>query len=381
MMRKLAAVTAAVTVLCMPVLRVSADVPEVSAKAFVLLDAQSGQVVCGDHAEEKRPMASTTKIMTVLLTLESGELDRPFTVDSEAIRTEGSSMGLQEGDTVTKRALCAGMLLPSGNDAANAAAVAVAGEQSAFLDMMNRRAAELGMTHTCFASPSGLDAEGHGASAHDMALLARAALRNDDFAEICKKQQMRVCFGDPPYLRTLTNTNKLLAMDDTVIGVKTGFTDAAGRCLVSAAERDGRRLICVTLFDRNDWADHEALYDYGFASAQPYPMPLPELPAVPVEGGDADSVQVYLKEPPVLTAWRGVPPAYEMTVLLPPFLTAPVRKGEPVGTLLLTNGRTVIAELPLCANVEIMQNDQEPISQNMILRIIHAFFNVFFNYR
>lgn len=381
MMRKLAAVTAAVTVLCMPVLRVSADVPEVSAKAFVLLDAQSGQVVCGDHAEEKRPMASTTKIMTVLLTLESGELDRPFTVDSEAIRTEGSSMGLQEGDTVTKRALCAGMLLPSGNDAANAAAVAVAGEQSAFLDMMNRRAAELGMTHTCFASPSGLDAEGHGASAHDMALLAREALRNADFAEICKKQQMRVCFGDPPYLRTLTNTNKLLAMDDTVIGVKTGFTDAAGRCLVSAAERDGRRLICVTLFDRNDWADHEALYDYGFASAQPYPMPLPELPAVPVEGGDADSVQVYLKEPPVLTAWRGVPPAYEMTVLLPPFLTAPVRKGEPVGTLLLTNGRTVIAELPLCANVEIMQNDQEPISQNMILRIIHAFFNVFFNYR
>lgn len=381
MMRKLAAVTAAVTVLCMPVLRVSADVPEVSAKAFVLLDAQSGQVVCGDHAEEKRPMASTTKIMTVLLTLESGELDRPFTVDSEAIRTEGSSMGLQEGDTVTKRALCAGMLLPSGNDAANAAAVAVAGEQSAFLDMMNRRAAELGMTHTCFASPSGLDAEGHGASAHDMALLARAALRNDDFAEICKKQQMRVCFGNPPYLRTLTNTNKLLAMDDTVIGVKTGFTDAAGRCLVSAAERDGRRLICVTLSDRNDWADHEALYDYGFASAQPYPMPLPELPAVPVEGGDADSVQVYLKALPVLTAWRGVPPAYEMTVLLPPFLTAPVRKGEPVGTLLVTNGRTVIAELPLCANVEIIQNDQEPIPQNMILRIIHAFFNVFFNYR
>lgn len=381
MMRKLAAVTAAVTVLCMPVLRVSADVPEVSAKAFVLVDAQSGQVVCGDHAEEKRPMASTTKIMTVLLTLESGELDRPFTVDSEAIRTEGSSMGLQEGDTVTKRALCAGMLLPSGNDAANAAAVAVAGEQSAFLDMMNRRAAELGMTHTCFASPSGLDAEGHGASAHDMALLARAALRNDDFAEICKKQQMRVCFGNPPYLRTLTNTNKLLAMDDTVIGVKTGFTDAAGRCLVSAAERDGRRLICVTLFDRNDWADHEALYDYGFASAQPYPMPLPELPAVPVEGGDADSVQVYLKEPPVLTAWRGVPPAYQMTVLLPPFLTAPVRKGEPVGTLLVTNGCTVIAELPLCANVEIIQNEQEPIPQNMILRIIHAFFNVFFNYR
>ena len=381
MIRMLAAVTAAVIACSVPVLRVSADVPEVSAKAFVLMDAQSGQIVCGDHAEEKRPMASTTKIMTVLLTLESGDLDRPFTVDSEAIRTEGSSMGLQEGDTVTKRALCAGMLLPSGNDAANAAAVAVAGDLPAFLNMMNRRAAQIGMTHTCFATPSGLDAEGHGASAHDMALLAREALGNEDFAAICGREQMRVCFGNPPYLRTLTNTNKLLTMDDTVIGVKTGFTDAAGRCLVSAAERDGRRLICVTLFDRNDWADHEALYDYGFACAQPYAMPLPELPAVPVEGGDADAAQVYLREPPVLTAWRGVPSDCQTTVLLPPFLTAPVRKGERVGTLLVTNGRTVIAELPLCSKTEIMQNPPETAPQNMILRIIHRRLIAFSNYK
>ena len=381
MIRMLAAVTAAVIACSVPLLRVSADVPEVSAKAFVLMDAQSGQIVCGDHAEEKRPMASTTKIMTVLLTLESGDLDRPFTVDSEAIRTEGSSMGLQEGDTVTKRALCAGMLLPSGNDAANAAAVAVAGDLPAFLVMMNRRAAQIGMTHTCFATPSGLDAEGHGASAHDMALLAREALENEDFAAICGREQMRVCFGNPPYLRTLTNTNKLLAMDDTVIGVKTGFTDAAGRCLVSAAERDGRRLICVTLFDRNDWADHETLYDYGFASAQPYSMPLPELPVVPVEGGDADAAQVYLREPPVLTAWRGVPPDCQTTVLLPPFLTAPVRKGERVGTLLVTNGRTVIAELPLCSKTEIMQDLPETTPQNMILRIIHRRLIAFSNYK
>ena len=147
---------------------VSAEVPEISAKSFVLMDAQSAQIICGNHAEEKRPMASTTKIMTALLTLESGDLDMPFTVDRDAIHTEGSSMGLQEGDTVTKRALCIGMLLPSGNDAANAAAVAVAGDLPSFLEMMNRRAAEIGMTHTCFATPSGLDADGHGASAHDM---------------------------------------------------------------------------------------------------------------------------------------------------------------------------------------------------------------------
>lgn len=289
-------------------------------------------------------------------------------------------MGLQEGDTVTKRALCIGMLLPSGNDAANAAAVAVGGDLPAFLQMMNRRAAEIGMTHTCFATPSGLDADGHGASAHDMALLAREALRNEAFAAICGKQSMKLCFGNPPYLRSLSNTNKLLAMDETVIGVKTGFTDAAGRCLVSAAERDGRRLICVTLFDRNDWADHAALYDYGFASAKPYTMPLPELPQVPVEGGTADAVQVYLKEPPVLTAWRGVPPAYALTVLLPPFLTAPVRKGETIGTLLVSNGCTEIARLPLSAAVEIAQEPPQTPAENMILSIKKAFFKVFSYY-
>ncbi len=380
MIRRIAAAAAAVLICTVPVLRVSADVPEVSAKAYVLMDAQTGQVVCGNHAEEKRPMASTTKIMTALLTLESGALDMPFTVDSEAIRTEGSSMGLQEGDTVTKRVLCAGMLLPSGNDAANAAAVAVAGNIPAFLERMNRRAAEIGMTHTCFATPSGLDTEGHGASAHDMALLAREALRNDDFAAICCQQHMRVCFGAPPFLRTLTNTNKLLSMDERVIGVKTGFTDDAGRCLVSAAEQDGRRLICVTLFDPNDWADHQALFDYGFASAMPCTLPLPELPEVPVEGGESDALRVYLREPLTLTAWRGIPPEYTVQILLPPFLTAPVRKGEPVGSVLYRSGQTEIARLPLCAAVEIAQTPPEPPEQNMILRIKRALFKVFFNY-
>ena len=216
--------------------------PEISAKAAVLIDAQTGQIIYAQNETEKRPMASTTKIMTVLLTLESGDLDTEFTVDADAIRVEGSSMGLQEGDTVTKRALCVGMLLPSGNDAANAAAVAVAGDIPSFLEMMNARAKEIGMTRSWFASPSGLDADGHGASAYDMALLAREALKNPAFAAICSQPEMTVSFGNPPYARTLTNTNKLLTMDESIIGVKTGFTDAAGRCLVSACTRNDRTL-------------------------------------------------------------------------------------------------------------------------------------------
>ncbi|MCQ2407875.1 MAG: D-alanyl-D-alanine carboxypeptidase [Oscillospiraceae bacterium] len=323
--------------------------PEIGAKAYVLIDGLTGQVVCGSNADEKRPMASTTKIMTTLLTLESCDLDEPFIVDSEAIMVEGSSMGLQPGDTVTKRVLCTGMLLPSGNDGANAAAVKVGGDIPHFVEMMNARAAEIGMTRTCFATPSGLDDEGHGASAYDMALLAREALKNDDFAAICSQKSMTVSYGNPPYARTLTNTNKLLSMDDSVIGVKTGFTDAAGRCLVSAAERGGRRLICVTLFDRNDWADHEALYDYGFAAAQDYTVPLPDGLTADVEGGSVQKIRCYLSEPLHLTAWNGIPPEVRTTVEMPPFLVAPVEKGEQIGTVIFHSGRLETARLPLLA--------------------------------
>lgn len=323
--------------------------PEISAKACVLMDAETGQIVYGLNENEKRPMASTTKIMTTLLTLESGDLDAPFTVDSAAIQVEGSSMGLQAGDTVTKRALCIGMLLPSGNDAANAAAVAVAGSIPAFLEMMNARAQKIGMSRSFFASPSGLDAEGHGASAADMALLAREALKNDDFAAICSQPEMELEFGNPPYRRTLYNTNKLLTMDDSILGVKTGFTDAAGRCLVSASERDGRRLICVTLFDRNDWQDHLALYDYGFSLAEDWTAPIPDDIAVAAEGGDMQRLGVYTPSPLTLTMWRGIPPKLTYTALLPPFVTAPIARGEQIGELIITAEHAEIARLPLLA--------------------------------
>lgn len=358
----------------------AADVPEISAKACILTDAQTGFVLFAQNAEEKLPMASTTKIMTALLTLESGDPDTPFTVDSEAIRVEGSSMGLQPGDTVTRRVLCAGMLLPSGNDGANAAAVSVGGTIPHFLEMMNARAKQIGMTRTCFATPSGLDAEGHGASAADMALLAREALRNPDFAAICCRPSMTVCYGNPPYARTLTNTNKLLTADDTVIGVKTGYTDAAGRCLVSACRREGRTLICVTLNDRNDWADHEALYDYGFAGASEYRPEMPEPVTVQVEGGDAQTVTGYIREVPVLTAWYGRPPAYTVTAAVPPFLTAPVGRGAQIGVLIWRNGAAEIARTPLFAS-ENIQLSGDQTENSWFVRTINRLKDRLFDYK
>lgn len=355
-----------------PLVEAAQAVPDISAEAYVLMDAQTGKVLYAKNETEKRPMASTTKIITTLLTLESGNLDDPFVVDAEAICVEGSSMGLQKGDVVTKRALCIGMLLPSGNDAANAAAVAVAGSIPDFLEMMNKRAVEIGMTRTCFASPSGLDADGHGSSAYDMALLAREALKNEEFAEICGSESMQLSFGNPPYVRTLYNTNKLLSMDETVIGVKTGFTDAAGRCLVSACERNGCTLISVTLNDKNDWADHLALYEYGFSDAKAYTVSLPTDLSLPVEGSDVQGVFVYAKEPLTLTAWQGVPASVQATVMLPPFLTAPIAKGETIGALVYTTDEGVeVARLPLYAKDAVTASEKSQPKQSLWARFLN----------
>ena len=209
----------------MPALCVSGAEPAVSAQSCILMEAVTGEILYEKQAQEQRPMASTTKIMTTLLCLESGDLDTEFPVDTDAIHVEGSSMGLVEGDIVTKRALCYGMLLPSGNDAAGAAAVKLAGNYAAFAEQMNQKAAELGMTQTHFVTPSGLHDDQHYSTAYDMALLTAAAMQNETFREICRQPSAKVCFGNSPYERWLTNSNKLLTMDETVVGVKTGFTD------------------------------------------------------------------------------------------------------------------------------------------------------------
>ncbi len=240
--------------------------PQIAARAAVVVEYETGQVIYEKNSDMKLPMASTTKIMTTLLTLESGDIDEWFTVDSEAIKVEGSSMGLTEGKVVTKRILCYGMMLPSGNDAANASAVAVAGSIEAFVDLMNKKAENFGLLDTHFVTPSGLDdyTDEHYSTALDMANLTRLALSDETFREICGTGSICLESGNGESF-WLSNSNKLLSSCDGVIGVKTGFTDKAGRCLVSACERDGVTLICVTLSDPNDWYDHTNLYDYCFS--------------------------------------------------------------------------------------------------------------------
>ena len=320
----------------------------VSADSAVVINADTLGVLYGKNESKRRAMASTTKIMTALLTLEAGDLDTPFVADSMAIRVEGTSMGLREGDIVTRRALCIGMLLPSGNDAANAAAVNVAGSIPAFAELMNRRAAEIGMRDTHFVNPSGLDADGHCTTAYDMALLTAEALKKPDFRAICSQKAMTAEYGAPPQTRTLYNSNKLLKMYDGCIGVKTGFTDSARRCLVSAAERDGCTIIAVTLNAPDDWNDHIKLLNYGFERVKPFNVRLDTFSAE-VVGGESETVTLAPPENVTIGFTAGERKNVSVRYDVPEFVYADIEKGETLGHADIYLNDRLLRRVPLTA--------------------------------
>ena len=321
----------------------------VSAEAAVLLCAETGEVLYEKQAHKRLPMASTTKIMTALLTLEEAAPQRKVQVTREMTAVEGTSMGLLPGDTVTLYALACGMLLASGNDAANTAAIAIDGSTQAFAARMNARAAAIGMTDKHFVTPSGLDDEDHYSTAYDMALLACEALRNAQFVRICGSESLRTSYGNPPYARTLTNHNRLLQLYADCIGVKTGFTKKSGRCLVSAARRGGVTLVAVTLRDPDDWNDHIALLESGFSQVRAAALD-GDLSAlrIPVTGGNYADVAVTCAEAPqgVLAAGGG---DVRRAVFIRPFLYAPVRQGELVGRVVYTQGTRTVCVCDLLA--------------------------------
>lgn len=236
--------------------------PETSAQSAILIDADTGQVLYEHNADTPSLIASTTKIMTALVALEHLPPEQEVTIPKEAVGIEGSSLYLQAGEKLTVEALVYGLLLHSGNDAAVALALVGAGSVAEFVDLMNLKAQKLGLTHTHFENPNGLDGENHHSSARDLAVLTQNALNNELFAKIVSTKAIQI--GG----RSLTNHNRLLWSCEGCIGVKTGYTKAAGRTLVSAACRNGRTLIAVTLNDGNDWQDHCRLYDFGFSLYQ-----------------------------------------------------------------------------------------------------------------
>ncbi len=341
--------TTLLLVFALPV-RASASTPEmhVSAASYVLMDATSGNVLSASNADVRRPMASTTKIMTALVVLETLPLDTVVTVDARAVGVEGSSVYLYAGERITVRTLLYALLLSSANDAAIALALACDDSVEAFAARMNARAAELSLDDTHFCNPNGLHEKEHYTTARDLATLTRAALANEVFCEIVRTKRYVAPQDGTDATRLFLNHNKLLRTLDGCIGVKTGFTRAAGRCLVSASEREGLTLIAVTLSAPDDWRDHTALHEWGHNTFVSEQLDAKDL-SLPVVGGECDTVSLSPASTPRVLLPRN---HGEITyrVEAPHFLFAKVEQGEICGTLhYLCDGET-IAEVPLVAS-------------------------------
>lgn len=317
--------------------------PKVSAAGAVLMDGDTGRVLYERDGHTRRLIASTTKLMTALVALESGHsLEETVTVAPEWAGAEGSSIYLRPGEEITLEALLYGLLLRSGNDAALAVAGHCGGTVEDFVSRMNQKAQELGMADTSFANPNGLDGEDHYSSAWDMALLARACLENEALARIASTKS--ITLGT----RTFTNHNKLLWRYEGCVGLKTGFTKKAGRTLVSAAKREGTTLICVTLNAPSDWADHAALLDWGFASyeARTLARAGERIGQLPVSGGLTPVCPIEAAEN--LTAVLSDGERAELTwELTEKELTAPVSARTRVGELVCYVNSEELARVPL----------------------------------
>ncbi len=320
------------------------DNVSVSADSAILICSDTGKVLYAKNEREKRPMASTTKIMTALLALEYSESDnKDVTITDEMIRTEGSSMGLMPGYVISIENIVKGMMMCSGNDAANTLAYAVAGSKEEFSKLMNERAIQLGMNDTHFVTPSGLDDGDHYSTAYDMAILGAYAMENKAFSNIVSQKSMKVKFVNPGEVRTYKNHNRLLSLYDGCIGIKTGFTKKAGRCLVSCAERDGARLVAVTLRAPSDWDDHQKMYDYGFSKVRNVELNEEETRfSVNVVGALDEQITVSGSKTSATILNEDLE-KIKRSVELPRFVYAPITQGQVLGRIVYSIDGEIIA--------------------------------------
>ena len=324
---------------------------KISAKASVLYEPTNNIFIYEKNADEKLPMASTTKIMTAMVVVNHCDINDIVIIGPESVGIEGSSAYLKDGDEYTVLELLYALLLQSANDAATALAYYTAGGIKEFADLMNSEASRLGLENTHFTNPHGLDNDNHYTTAKDLAILSANLMKSDILSKVVSTYKKTFTYGERT--RTYINHNKLLRLYDGGIGIKTGFTKRSGRCLVGAAEKDGLTFITVTLNASSDWNDHIALFDYAFdtfervnlASIGDY------LHEVKVIGGNKPDVLIATNEDLSIVKEKDVSVIKEY-LSLPNYLIAPINKGDVVGKVVYNvNGKTYTANLVATENV------------------------------
>lgn len=322
---------------------------DTTAEGACVIEMLTGDIMLSKNADTKLPMASTTKIMTAIVAIETSDLDDVITVSRNAAYQEGSSAYLYEGFNVTMRDALYGLMLNSGNDAAVAIAEHIAGDCEKFADMMNEKAADIGVQNTHFITPNGLHDENHYTTAYDLALIARYAMQNEDFRKIVSSKSYSINVINTGDLREYFNHNRLLKEYDGCIGIKTGYTKDAGRCLVSAAERGGLCFIAVTLNCKNDWEEHKAMLDEAFSRYSVYKA---------AKAGDtveyAEGNLIY-GEDINIPVKNGAKRNVTITLHIPKVLTT-AEKNEKIGYGEVFNNGIYIADVDICAKYPIQED-------------------------
>lgn len=333
--------------------------PGITGEAAVLIDSKNGQVLFEKNAAVRVYPASTTKVMTAIIALESGRVGEMVTIPKEASDVEGSAIGLREGEKISLEDLIYALMLNSGNDSAVAIACHLGGSVTGFVQLMNKKAAELGAVNTHFNNPNGLPEPNHYSTVRDMALITRYAMQNPEFREIVATKIKTITRSDPNAQTYLENHNKLLWNYQGAIGVKTGYTEEARQCLVSAAVRQGRELIAVVMKSEGTdiWSDSTKLLDYGFTDFSPATLVEAGqyVSDVPVQYGVAKTVHAQTGSSLTYNFTRDEKPQIRQEIIIFDKNVAPVQAGKKLGEIVFFAGGQELGRVDLVAQQEVQR--------------------------
>ena len=328
---------------------------ETSATAAIGIEVSSGEIFYAKNIEKRLPMASTTKIMTAIVAIENGNLSDTVRIHKDAVGIEGSSIYLYENEALTLEDLLYALMLESANDAAMAIAIHIAGDAQRFVELMNDKAISLGLINTHFENPHGLDSPEHYTTAYDLGVIAAYCMQNPTFRKIVSTYKKVIPLAEDKGARVLINHNKLIRNYDGAIGIKTGYTKKSGRCLISAASRDGVELICVTLSAPSDWQDHEAILDLGYSIYEHKMLALSREVSLTIPIVNASTQSVTVENFKEIEATVAKEADIKVVIEAPRFLFAPIKSGDIIGRVIYIQNNKVIATAPLCATQTVDQ--------------------------